>query len=62
MKAFFLRYKKLHLWLLANTSLLAAFFALRNFRTVMDFYTLSVADPLVALLRCVTALVPFCFA
>lgn len=62
MKSFLSHNKKLHLWLLANLILLAAFFALRNFRAVMDFYTLSVADPLVALLRCVTALVPFSVA
>lgn len=62
MKAFFWQFKKLHLWLLANACLLAAFFALRNFRAAMDFYTLYVSDPLVALLRYLTAPVPFSVA
>lgn len=62
MKAFFLRYKKLHLWLLANISLLAAFFALRTVRPLVDCYTAYISDPLVALLRHLTALVPFSVA
>lgn len=36
LKAFFLRYRKRHLWLLALLVLLAAFFALRNVQPVMQ--------------------------
>ncbi len=52
----------MHLWLLANLLLLAAFFALRNIRAAMDFYTAYISDPLVSLLRRATALVPFSVA
>ena len=62
MRSFLSHNKKLHLWLLANLILLAAFFALRNFRAVMDFYTLRLCDPFVALLRRLTAPVPFSVA
>lgn len=62
MKSFLTHNKKLHFWLLANLILLAAFFALRNFRAAMDFYTLSLCDPFVSLLRKLTASVPFSVA
>ena len=35
LKAFFLRHKKLHIWLLADCTLLAAFFAIRGHRSWM---------------------------
>lgn len=46
MKAFFLRHKKLHLWLLAELALLAAFFALRGDRTLMNALAERVTTPL----------------
>lgn len=49
----------MHLWLLADLSLLAAFFALRNIRPLVDLYTTRVADPFVSLLRRATAALPF---
>jgi len=52
----------MHFWLLANLLLLAAFFALRNFRPLVDFYTACISDPLVSLLRRMTAPAPFSVA
>lgn len=44
--AFFLRYKKLHIWLLADLVLLAAFFLTRGNRTLMNKVADRVTNPL----------------
>ncbi|MBR1690535.1 MAG: DUF3810 domain-containing protein [Oscillibacter sp.] len=59
MKAFFLRHKKLHLWLLADLCLLAAFFLCRGNRRWMNALTSRVTTPLQAALGHLTARVPF---
>lgn len=46
MKAFFLRNKKLHVWLLADLALLAAFFAVRGHRVWMNALAGRVTTPL----------------
>jgi len=46
MKTFFLRYKRLHLWLLADLCLLAAFFVLRPNRPLMNALAEQIVLPL----------------
>jgi len=46
MKAFFLRYKKLHIWLLADLCLLAAFWLFRGNRELMNALADQVTTPL----------------
>lgn len=46
MKAFFLKHKKLHIWLLADICLLAAFFILRGCRPLMNALADHVTTPL----------------
>ena len=46
MRDFFLRYRKLHIWLLADCALLAAFFSLRGQRGLMNAIANHVTGPL----------------
>ena len=46
MKAFFVKHKKLHIWLLADLLLLAAYFLCRENRAWMNFWTEEITTPL----------------
>ena len=46
MKNFFLQYKKLHIWLLADMVLLALFALLRESRAVMNGFVHNVSTPI----------------
>mgnify|MGYP004530000929 CR=1 FL=1 len=46
MKRFFLKYRYLHSWLLAEVGILMAFFFLRQNRTAMNFLTQKITNPL----------------
>ena len=46
MKAFFVKHKKLHIWLLADVFLLAAYFLCRENRNWMNFWTEEITTPL----------------
>ena len=59
MKDFFLRYKKLHIWLLADCALLVAFFSLRGQRWLMNAVADHFTGPLRRGLGRVCYLVPF---
>ena len=45
MKAFFVKHKKLHIWLLADLILLAAYFLCRGNRTWMNFWVNEITTP-----------------
>ena len=59
MRDFFLRYKKLHIWLLADCALLAAFFSLRGQRWLMNAIADHFTGPLRRGLGRLSYLVPF---
>lgn len=58
-KAFFLKYKKLHIWLLADAGALLAFFLLRGRRGLMNALASRVTGPLRRGLGRLSYLVPF---
>ena len=45
MKAFFVKHKKLHIWLLADLTLLAAYFLCRRNRAWMNFWVHEITTP-----------------
>ena len=59
MRDFFLRYKKLHIWLLADCALLLAFFSLRGRRWLMNAIADHITGPLRRGLGRICYLVPF---
>ena len=59
MKAFLVRYKKLHIWLAVLLVLLGLFLLLRNDRELMNFLTTQVTAPLKDAVASVCYLVPF---
>ena len=59
MKALFSRYKKLHLWLLANLALLSAFLLARRSRGAMNALTEGFTNPLRRMLGRLCECVPF---
>jgi len=59
MKNFFLKYKKLHIWLLADCALLSAYFLLRGQRHLMNALADHITGPLRRGLGRVCYLVPF---
>ena len=62
MKALFSRYKKLHLWLLANLALLSAFLLARRSRGAMNALTEGFTNPLRRMLGRLCECVPFSVA
>lgn len=62
MKALFSRYKKLHLWLLANLALLSAFLLARRSRAAMNALTEGFTDPLRRAIGQLCERVPFSVA
>ena len=62
MKAFFLRYKKRHLWLLADLALLGSFLLARRSRAAMNALTQGFTDPLRRTLGRLCEHVPFSVA
>ena len=62
MREYIRNHKKLHIWLLAETLVLAAFFALRGNRALVDGFTSYFADPVRRALRAASDTVPFSIA
>ena len=62
MKALFSRYKKLHLWLLANLALLSAFLLARRSRAAMNALTEGFTNPLRRAIGQLCERVPFSVA
>ena len=59
MKKFFLKYRKLHIWLAADLGLLAAYFLLRGQRKLMNALAFHVTGPFRRGIGRVCYLVPF---
>lgn len=62
MKEFFLRFRRLHLWLLSDLALLAAFLLARQSRAAMNALTRNVTDPLRRAFGVLCERVPFSVA
>ena len=62
MKTFFLRYQKMHIWLLTALAAIALFHLLKGSRAVMNGLTEWITQPLKTLLGTVCSVVPFSVA